>query len=182
MRVHLIGPGGAGKSTTGPPLARKLKLSFVDLDKMYLKTRSIDADVDELGYEFYVRTNIELYLDMLDRCPSGVIALSSGFMTYDSAIHPRIQQIHREILADGSTVLLLPSFNLEECVTETVKRQLGKSHNRTSAEHQVDLINKRFHIYKPMGNIKITTNKSTPAVVEDIVSQLSLSFVKNQNI
>ena len=58
----------------------------------------------------------------------------------------------------------------------------GKSHNRTSANHQSELINKRFHIYKLMGNIKIATNKSTPAVVEDIVSQLSLRFVKNQNI
>ena len=79
MRVHLIGPGGAGKSTTGPPLAKKLGLPFVDLDKMYLKTRNIDADVDTLGYEFYVRTNIELYLELLDQYPSGVIALSSGY-------------------------------------------------------------------------------------------------------
>ena len=182
MRVHLIGPGGSGKSTTGPLLAKKLKLPFVDIDKTYLKTRNIDADVDNLGYEFYVRTNIELYLELLEQYPSFVIALSSGFMTYDSAIDPRIQQIHREILDDGSTVLLLPAFNLEECVKETVKRQLGKSHNRTSAEVQSELIKKRFHIYKPMGNIKVSTNKSTPAVVEDIVSQLSLSSVKNENI
>ncbi len=36
-RIFLIGPMGAGKSTIGEPLARQLKLPFVDMDRMIVE-------------------------------------------------------------------------------------------------------------------------------------------------
>jgi shikimate kinase len=36
--IQLIGPGGAGKSTVGALLARRLGVAFVDLDTEFTKT------------------------------------------------------------------------------------------------------------------------------------------------
>ncbi len=110
MLVHLIGPGGAGKTTTGRLLAGVTGQPFVDLDEEYLKRRSIDEDIDTEGYEYYARTNVDLYIEISRLADNAVIALSSGFMLYAHHIHPGVEAIHACLLASPSTVLLLPSF------------------------------------------------------------------------
>lgn len=39
--IHLVGPGGAGKSTVGHALARRLGVAFIDLDEEF-KARTGD--------------------------------------------------------------------------------------------------------------------------------------------
>jgi shikimate kinase len=47
MRVHLAGPGGAGKSTVGPLLAALLACEFVDLDRAFEAAHgNIDTFID----------------------------------------------------------------------------------------------------------------------------------------
>lgn len=40
--IHLVGPGGAGKSTVGVALARRLGVAFLDLDEQF-KARAGDS-------------------------------------------------------------------------------------------------------------------------------------------
>lgn len=48
--LHLIGPGGAGKTTVGPYLARRLGWQFVDLDERFMSREgSIDAAPDDVA-------------------------------------------------------------------------------------------------------------------------------------
>jgi hypothetical protein len=67
-----------------------------------------------------------VYLDTLRAFSDiAVLTLSSGFMTYAVDAHPDYGNICRDIVASPSTVVLLPSFNYETCVTETVDANCG---------------------------------------------------------
>jgi shikimate kinase len=66
--VRLVGPGGAGKSTTGALLAERLRVSFVDLDQ-YFSERAGDISefIEKHGYGEYARENVESYCSLLRR-------------------------------------------------------------------------------------------------------------------
>jgi shikimate kinase len=84
--VHLAGPGGAGKTTIGAALADRLGVPFVDLDAEFAADHgAISAYLDAHGYDGYARRHAGLYLDLAATMEVGVVALSSGFMTY---VHP----------------------------------------------------------------------------------------------
>lgn len=168
MLVHLIGPGGAGKTTTGRLLAGMTGLPFIDLDEEYLKRHSIDEDIETGGYEYYARTNVDLYIEVSGLAGTAIIALSSGFMLYSHDIHPRIEAIHEFVLASPTTVFLLPSFDLEECVQEIAKRQMSKPYIRSTVEREQKTARKRFPLYAPMGKIRVATNRPTAEVVREI--------------
>jgi shikimate kinase len=172
--IHLIGPGGAGKSTTGPALAKRLSYRFIDLDQEYLKGSLIEQDIENYGYEYYVSKNVELYLSLKSTEGPTVMATSSGFMTYDASIHPQIRQIHQDILDCPRTVLLLPSFDEEKCVKETVRRQATKVHEDRDPHIQRARIVERFPVYVQMGSIKVSTDVPVATVVENILLQAGI--------
>jgi len=174
MILHLIGPGGAGKSTTGVLLAAELGISCIDLDKEYLKHSDISDDIEERGYEYYVRKNIECYIDLIATNESAVLVTSSGFMTYQNNYHEAIESIHSTVLECKYTTLLLPYFNEQECIEEIIRRQFTKAHESKSEQVQRERISKRFQLYLSMGNIKIETNKPVNLVVDEIVSKINL--------
>jgi 3',5'-cyclic-AMP phosphodiesterase len=62
--IHLIGPGAAGKTTTGMALAENLELPFIDLDGAYMKHADIDEDITKHGYDYYVARNVDIYLQL----------------------------------------------------------------------------------------------------------------------
>ena len=171
--MHLIGPGGAGKSTTAPLLAEALELSCIDLDREYLRTAQIDKDVDEKGDKYYVRRNIDLYLELTSGLNDTVIATSSGFMTYANQIHLAIPPIQQEILASSLTVLLLPSFDVKICTKKTINRLLSRPYESKSVSFQRQTIEERFLIYRPMGNVQVTTNLKVEEVVSEIQTVLA---------
>lgn len=176
--IHIIGPGAAGKSTTGRNLAHRLSYHFVDLDEEYLKSLGdISDDVEQRGYEYYVAQNIGLYFKLIaDLDVPAVFVLSSGFMTYNELIDSRTQATIERINIDRDTVLLLPSFNLEECVQETIKRQLARSYTSNNPSEHEAVIRKRFPIYNAMGSIRVETNQPSDKVIDTIINRLHLSL------
>lgn len=171
--IRLVGPSGAGKTTTGAMLAQRLAIPFVDVDQEFAVANGDVSDYLEInGYTAYATQNVWVYLTLRENAAeSAVLALSSGFMTYEGAVHPEYATLRREIADNATTFVLLPSFDCETCVVETVRRQLGRPFGR-SAQREEQVIRERFSIYRNLSAIKIETMKPVAEVVESIVASL----------
>ncbi len=103
--IRLVGPGGAGKTTTGALLARRVGVTFVDLDERFAATYGdISEYIEVRGYAAYATQNVQNYLGLLgSECGPFVLALSSGFMTYANDVHPKYAPLRREIAAPVAT-------------------------------------------------------------------------------
>ena len=65
MAIFLIGPGGAGKTTAGALLAKRLGRPFIDLDHRFAEQHGdISRFVDQYGYGVYARANVDLYASL----------------------------------------------------------------------------------------------------------------------
>jgi shikimate kinase len=170
MTIHLVGPGGAGKSTIGALLAERLRLPFIDLDRtLAARVGDISAFMGRHGYDAYARENVEVFCST--RCgdnPPAVVALSSGFMTY-ADVHPEYARVRRELEHDRGTFVLLPSLDRETCVAETVRRQIARPFGRSSGAEEA-VIRARFEIYVALPMQKIETMRPVATVVDEIAT------------
>ena len=172
--VRLVGPGGSGKSTTGALLAARLGVSFVDLDRYFSeRVGDIGEFIEEHGYYNYARENIENYCSLLrHENRLGVMALSSGFMTYELDAHPEYSRVRSEVELCPNTFALLPSFDREVCVSETVRRQIARPFGRAAVREEA-VIRARFEVYKAMPVRKVETMRPVSAVVDELVAALA---------
>lgn len=173
--IRLIGPGGAGKSSTGAPLAERLGVRFVDLDERFAATvGDISRYIESHGYDDYAARNVHLYADGIRGAASQacVLALSSGFMSYRDDIHPACARLRRDIAASPTTFVLLPSLDLETCVAETVRRQRARPFRR-SAEREEQVIRARFALHRDLPVTRIETMRPIADVVDAIVAHLA---------
>ena len=171
--IRLIGPGGAGKSTIGARLAAQLGVPFVDLDRRLVdQVGDISEYIGRHGYDTYARANVETYRSLLDEeTGPRVWALSSGFMTYAADIHPDYARLRRELEHCPRTFVLLPSFDREICVAETVRRQLARPFARQPSREE-EVIRARFEIYVSLAARKIETLGPVDQAVDVIVAAL----------
>jgi len=117
-----------------------------------------------VGYDAYIHVIVTV---------SGpyVLALSSGFMTYATDVHPDYARVRGEIAASATTLVLLPSLDYETCVAETGRRQLGRPFCR-SAEREEEVIRQRFGVYRNLPAAKLETMKPVSEVVDAAVVNL----------
>lgn len=171
--IRLTGPGGAGKSTTGAALAARLACPFLDLDRAFERRHGgIDGFIAGHGYAAYARENVATYLALVRGSPHGVVALSSGFMVYPPSVHPDYATVAEAVATKRGTFVLLPSLDLEVCVAETVRRQLGRALTRRDAAREEAVIRERFHRYLALPAPKVETMRPADAVVETILAML----------
>lgn len=176
--IHLIGPGGAGKSTVGPLVAARLGVAFHDLDARFAEAAGdIDGFLEAHGYDAYARRNVETYEAVVRGSDAGVIALSSGFMTYAPAVHPRYAALRERIARAPTTVVLLPAFDRERCVAETVRRQVARGVSRRTPAREEAVIRDRFEVYVGLAAVRVETMRAPDAVADEIVSRLGLARV-----
>lgn len=172
--ITLIGPGGAGKSTVGAPIANRLGVAFLDLDQRFsIRAGDISEYIDRVGYRAYARENVDTY-DSLIHEENGplVVALSSGFMTYPRDIHPGYASLRLSIEQSPTTFVLMPSIDRETCVAEIVRRQLGRPFAR-SAEREEAVIRERLLTYVGLRARKIETMRPLTAIVDELLMLLS---------
>jgi shikimate kinase len=154
-------------------LAQRLGVTFIDLDERFAATYGdISKYLNAQGYTAYARQNVENYLDVIEaEAGSRVLALSSGFMTYATDVHPDYERLRREIATSATTLVLLPSLDYDTCVAEIVRRQLGRPFSR-SAEREEQVIRGRFSVYRDLPATKLETMKPVLDVVEAAVANL----------
>lgn len=180
--IHLVGPGGAGKSTVGSELASRLDLPFIDLDLEFMKhIGDISHHIDRRGYQSYVSENVRLCLAIMSIQEQGVIALSSGFMVYPESVHPDYAALLSDICKSRTTFVLLPSLNLETCVDEIVRRQIARPFGR-SPEREEAVIRQRHDIYKAIPATKVETLRAVAEIVEQIIAQLPTNNVLERSL
>jgi shikimate kinase len=172
--VQLVGPGGAGKTTIGARLAERLAIRFIDLDAEFVgRHGDISAYLDSHGYHAYAARNVALYSDLVAGVTQPtVVALSSGFMTYPD-VHPAYLARREQIASSPSTFVLLPSVDVETCVAETVRRQLGRPFARP-AKREEKVIRERFPLYMRLPCCRIETMRSIETVVTELATMLGL--------
>ncbi|WP_346779574.1 shikimate kinase [Burkholderia sp. Ac-20345] len=146
LLVHLIGPGGAGKTTVGALVAARLNWRFVDVDQCFLSVHGNIADfIRDRGYAEYASHNVRLYEQLKpDMSAPAICAVSSGFMLYPDETAPAYPALRRGIEEDGFTALLLPSFDLERCAKLVVGRQLSRPYLDANEADETRKIRGRF--------------------------------------
>lgn len=172
--IQLVGPGDAGKTTIGAALAERLGVRFVDLDAEFAARHgNISAYLDAHGYEAYAEQNVGLYLDLVGGpVRFDIAALSSGFMTYRDSIHPAYLALRQRVGSSPATFVLLPSVDVEACVSEIVRRQLRRPFAR-SAEREEQVIRERFFTYFSLSARKVETMQPVEAVVTELIAALA---------
>jgi shikimate kinase len=180
MRIHLVGPGGAGKSTVGALLSDRLNTPFVDLDRRFRECAGDISDyLQRRGYQAYARKNVDVYRSIAAK--SGVMALSSGYMTYTEEVHPSYAEIRAAIAESSSTIVLLPSLDVETCVAEIVRRQVHRPLGLVASREEAK-IRERFTIYMALPALKVTTLQSPDAVVTEIIKVLPRGAAQHTNL
>jgi shikimate kinase len=173
LRIHLVGPGAAGKSTVGHALAKRLGAAFIDLDEEFkARAGEITTYINANGYHAYAGKNVRAYVEAAVTLQEGaVIALSSGFMTYDPDVDATYPELRGQIATRPTTFVLLASLDYEVCVCETVRRQLTRPFSR-SAEREEEVIRQRFGAYCQLPAMKVETLGPIDAVVDSLVVHL----------
>lgn len=173
MNIHLLGPGAAGKSCTGAALAQRLGLDFWDLDAQFIAAEGEPGPcIARHGHTGYAARNVDIYAGIAARTERpAVVALSSGFMAYPAAVHPRYADLRQALLASPRSAVLLPSLDLETCVAETVRRQLLRPFARPAAREE-EVIRARFALYRDLPLPRITTMRPLADVVDDLARRL----------
>jgi shikimate kinase len=133
----------------------------------------ISEFIEEQGYDNYARENIENYCSLLrHENRLGVLALSSGFMTYELDAHPEYSRVRSEVELCPNTFALLPSLDHEVCVSETVLRQIARPFGRSALREEA-VIRARFEVYGVMPVRKVETTRQVSAVVDELVVALA---------
>lgn len=173
--AHLIGPGGAGKTSTGQMLAKRLGWTFVDLDHQFIAREGDIAEViQRAGYREYARRNVVLYESLMaDMSTPTVLALSSGFMSYagdvTASYAARLSFIERNPL----TTLLLPSFDTEECVQIIIERQMNRAYLKADRAKEERKIRERFPVLKALACARFESKHAIDEVAAQIFDFLS---------
>jgi shikimate kinase len=166
-RYVLVGPPGAGKSTIGSMLARRLGVSFVDTDKeIVTKTGKSISDIFVLEGEADFRAIERTVVSEQLQKSEGVIALGGG-----SVLNEQTQQDVDLIKRRGSRVIFL------DVSIATAAPRIGFNRDRplllgNPRAQWLSLMQIRRPIYESLADLTIDTGEQPPnRTVDQIVSQ-----------
>ena len=163
--IFLVGMMGAGKTTVGKALARRLGKPFADTDQMIIQRTGVAVPVIfEIEGEAGFRARETAVLQDLARSPGSVIATGGGIVLRD---------INREILSTSGTVIYLRAS------VEDLWRRTSRDRNRpllqTANPQQTlrDLYVQRDPLYREVADIIVdTSSQSVLRLVNDLMRKL----------
>ena len=87
-------------------------------------------------------------------------------MTYQAHSHPRYVEVRQRVASSPSTFVLLPSLDVEACVSEVVRRQVGRRFARTP-HHEEQVIREWLLYYRARQLIRSAMMFAIKAEVND---------------
>lgn len=165
--VFLIGPMGAGKTTIGRQLARKLRMEFLDSDRVIEERTGADIPlIFEKEGEDGFRKREQAVIDDLSQQSNLVLATGGGAV---------LNADNRRALAERGIVIYLQS-SLKALVERTSKdrnRPLLQGEESTRSV-LARLLEQRGPLYQETARITVdTSNTSIRNVIQAIISQIN---------
>jgi shikimate kinase len=162
--IFLIGPMGAGKTTIGRQLARRLKMDFYDSDRVIEEHTGADIPLifEKEGEEGFRKRETDI-IDELTSKKNIVLATGGGAV---------LNKTNRENLVNRGTVIYLNS-NLKSLLERTHKdKNRPLLHGEESAEAILTrLIEQRDPLYRETADHIIdTSSNSIRNVIQAIIS------------
>lgn len=168
QRIFLIGPMGAGKSTSGRLLARTLGLTFVDSDKVIEERTGASIPlIFELEGEAGFRAREKAMIDELTQSSSIVLATGGG-----AILAPENREALRE---RGKVVYLHASVDhqMERTAHDRNRPLLQTPDRRGKLE---ELMRIREPLYRQTAHLVVETDGLSPrTVVQRIIRGLRLN-------
>ncbi|NTZ05175.1 shikimate kinase [Burkholderia metallica] len=170
LLAHLVGPGGAGKTTVGAIVAERLNWRFVDVDQCFLASYGNIADfIRDRGYAEYAAQNVRLYVQLKhDISVPTICAVSSGFMLYPADVTPAYSALRDCIEADPLTALLLPAFDLDSCAKRIVSRQMSRPYLNANEADEMRKIRDRFPAFLRLRCKRFVSDGAPEHVASDV--------------
>jgi shikimate kinase len=159
--IFLIGPMGAGKSTIGRRLARKLKLEFLDSDQaIENRTGARIALIFEIeGEEGFRKRESEIIDELTNQ--SGVVLATGGGAVLDP--------VNRQKLAERGLVVYLRA-GLDKLLKRTSRDKKRPLLNTDNPRERIkELLNTRTPLYEEIADLIVDTDKQPVSqIVEEI--------------
>ena len=164
--IILIGPPGAGKTSVGKALAKKLSLNFHDSDKVVEEKsgKSIPEIFISDGEPAFRELERTAVIDLIEN-QDGVIALGGGSVM-DLEVSKRLLPMANVVFLDVSISNAAPrvGFNRDRPLLLGNPRQ-----------QWIALMEKRRSTYEALAKARVSTDNKKPVeVVEEIVKELAL--------
>ena len=172
QNIFLVGLMGAGKTTVGRLLAKRLGMRFVDSDhEIEARTGATISWIFEIeGDESFRRREVETIRDLTGR--SGVVLATGG----GAVIHP---ENRKHLKARGTVIYLRASVNnILQRTMHDKSRPLLQTENRK--EKLEELARQRDPLYREVADIIVDTGRpNVHAMVQSIMAQLA-NYQKGQ--
>ena len=164
--IILIGPPGAGKTSVGKALAKKLSLNFLDSDKVVEEKsgKSISEIFITDGEPAFREMERAAVIDLIEN-QDAVIALGGGSVM-DLEVSKRLLPMANVVFLDVSISNAAPrvGFNRDRPLLLGNPRQ-----------QWIALMEKRRSTYEALAKARVSTDNKKPVeVVEEIVKELAL--------
>lgn len=164
-KIVLIGPMGAGKTTVGAEVAKRLNCSFADSDQLIEadQGKSISEIFIEDGEPHFRLVEESIVIDAL-LAEEGVLSLGGGAVTNDATRRAIASNAAKKIFLDISLSAVSPRVGFDSA------RPLLMVNPR---QKWAELMNARRPIYESLADSKIdVSEKSVEEIVSEIVESL----------